>query len=67
MPVPFSGQSKEARGRANANSRLSKLANDKARLVHGEIDWDRQIANLRAYFAKRDKPAKKAARKRGPK
>lgn len=50
----FSGQSQAARVRANRNSQLSKRANDQARATNSEIDWDRQIASLKAYFAKRN-------------
>lgn len=60
----FSGQSKDARARANANSQLSKLANDRAREAHSEIDWDQQITNLKKYFARRDHKAVPKAAKR---
>lgn len=50
----FSGQTKDARARANASSQLSKRANDAARAKNSAIDWDKQIHNLRVYFAKRD-------------
>ena len=53
-PVPFSGQTPEARARASANSRLSKVANDKAREANADVDWDWCIASLKAYFAKRN-------------
>lgn len=50
----LSGQSKAAKARANTNSHSSKQANDRARQTNSDIDWDKQIANLRAYFARRD-------------
>lgn len=50
----FSGQTPEARKRANENSQTVRVANDQARARNSDIDWDRQIGNLKAYFARRD-------------
>lgn len=50
----FTGQTSDARRRANLNSQTVRVANDAARARNSHIDWDQAITNLKTYFAERD-------------